>query len=72
VETLFKAVDKKMDTGKEERRVFGELAEHLWNGSLTEPPGEARSHPRVSKARLEAMLSKVKQVRERYQALCKQ
>ena len=67
-DALFKAVGQKMDAGEAERRVFAELAEQLWTGSLasTPPVGSTTPNPRVSKRRLECMLTKVKSVRQVY------
>ena len=55
-----------MNEGEAERKLFEELAKHLWWGSLTTPPPAQGLPIRESKARLDGMLSRVMKVREKY------
>ena len=68
VDMLFRAVGQRMDASAAERKLFGQLAANLWNGSFTHPPRNPHvADPRCAKQRLETMLQKVLIVREKYQ-----
>ena len=66
-DALFKAIGEQLDAGETERHFFSELAEQLWRGNFLMPSVAGPvSQAYASKARLERMLSKVTEIRERY------
>ena len=66
-DALFQAVGSKLDAGEKERALFSHVADHLWTGEFLLPSSTGKvSQPYVSKARLERLLVKASETRERY------
>ena len=61
-----------MDAGENERELFSHLAEQLWTGDCLDASSAGNvSQPSALKARLERLLVKATQIREKYQTrLC--
>ena len=68
-DALFNAIGKHLDeAGEAERKLLSDLAEFLWTGSYTTGVHNlALKTSRASRVRLEVLLSKAKEVREKYQ-----
>ena len=67
-DALFNAIGEQLDSGEPERRLFSDLADKLWTGSYLKPSVAGMvSHPYASKARLERLLNKPTEIRQRYQ-----
>jgi len=70
-DAMFRAIGELLDTAEAARMLFSDLAELLWTGNLfisSATTGTvSHSHFHASKQRLERMLRKAIEIRERYQ-----
>ena len=73
VDALFTELGAHLDAGEAERKLYNDLAEKLWSGQFfhdmgsADKPAKPARHPYHAKARLELLLCKSIDVRERYQ-----
>ena len=73
VDALFSELGAHLDAGEAERKLYNDLAEKLWSGQFfhdmrsADKPAKPARHPSHAKARLELLLRKSIDVRERYQ-----
>ena len=64
---VFRLIGSQMDAGEAERQLLGKFMNHLWTGDyLTESSERTVPRPRASKARLNRLLTKALEVRQRY------
>ena len=72
-DALFSELGAHLDAGEAERKLYNDLAEKLWTGQFfhdvgsADKPAKPARHPYQAKARLERVLRKSIDVRERYQ-----
>jgi hypothetical protein len=65
---MFRAIGGLLDAGEAERELFGDLASWLWTGSFARSSAATGTvrQPYAVKDRLECMLRKAKEIREKY------
>ena len=72
-DALFSELGAHLDAGEAERKLYNDLEEKLWSGQVfhdrgsADKPAKPAPHPYHAKARLERLLCKSIDVRERYQ-----
>ena len=67
---VLKVLGEQLDAGEEERQIFGEVAQQLWNGNFVwHSPADQMSQLFASKAHLERVLRTAHHIRKRYQTM---